>query len=526
MNSFLQKLRLLSSWSDVHYCVIIYVFSLILYTLTLRGVYGNPPPNSIKDILGQATKPFELSPERDRFILTYSLAENKSFALSTLLGEAAFPDDGYSKSGRIYIFFAPGISLLALPFYILGHMFQLAQVGAYFSIPLVASGTLVFLFKIARNIFKMPTWAALFAPLVFGFGSSSWNYAITMYQHHVTAFFIISSFYAVWKFKQQAKRSWIWGIVVWTNYALAIGIDYPNAMLLFPVMVYFLISSIKFTFKLSSITFSVRKAFLLTMIPFIMLMGLHGYYNQVNFGSWKTLSGSLADYRAVKEMHLQTKKNGQKELDNIQNAKQPVSFFREENVTNGINILLFSDQRGLFFYSPIFLLAILGILSQLRKKTVEIGVLLGVIAVNLFVYSSFGDPWGGWAFGPRYLIPSMSILSLFVALWLTQYGKSVYRRLTAFGLFIYSAAIALLGALTTNALPPKGEADLLKIPHTYEWNFHFLQNGASSSFLYNTFFASHISLIGFYLILYEILLGLAVVILFILPLKKSYENNA
>ncbi|HSW96322.1 MAG TPA: hypothetical protein VLF89_00700 [Candidatus Saccharimonadales bacterium] len=524
MNSVWQKLRLFFRNSDFLYCVFIFVISLVFYSLTLRGVYGNPQGKSIKNNLDTATKPFELSPERDRFILTLSLAENKSFALSPMLGEAAFPDDGY-YDGRIYIFFAPGISLLALPFYLLGQMFQMAQVGAYFSISIIASITLVFLFKIARNVFKMPVWASLAAPLVFGFGSTSWSYAITLYQHHVTTFFIMSSFYAVWKFKQRKKYGWIWAAFVWTNYALAIGIDYPNAILLLPVMIYFFLSSVTFIPNLPAFTVSVRKGFLLTMIPFIMLMGLHGYYNQVNFGSWKTLSGSLADYKAIKDKNILKQKNGQEQIKNIQNAKQPVGFFKEENVTKGLRILLFSDERGILFYSPIFLLSFIGIFAAIRKRTIEVSILLSIIAVNIFLYSSFGDPWGGWAFGTRYLIPSMAALSLFISFWLTKYGNSIYTKLTTFALLIYSIAVSLLGALTTNALPPKGEADLLKIPHTYEWNFHFLQNGASSSFLYNTFFSSHISLIGFYLVLYEALLGLAVIILFILPLRKTYESN-
>jgi hypothetical protein len=520
-----QKIAHFSRFTDTHYAFFVFLVGIILYTLTLRGVYGNPPGGSIKNNLDQATKPFELSPERDRYVLILSLAENKSFALSKVLANAAYPDDGYYQ-GRIYIFFAPGISLLALPFYLLGKMFHLAQVASYFAIALFASATLVFLFKIARNICKMPVGSALAAPLIFAFGSSSWSYAITLYQHHVTTFFIIASFYAVWKFKQNKKCSWLWGVFVWTNYALAILVDYPNAILMLPVMIYFFFTSLQLIQNYKAITFSLRKGFILTIIPFIMITCLHGYYNQVNFGSWKSLSSSLTDYKDIVEHNLLTKKNGQQQIKAIQDSKQPVSFFKEENVTNGLYILLFSDERGIFYYSPIFILALLGIFSALKHPTMEMSILVASIAVNIFLYSSFGDPWGGWAFGARYLIPAMAILSLFVALWLSKYGNVLYIKLTAFILFIYSAAVALLGALTTNALPPKVEAAPLKIPDTYTWNMRFLQNGASSSFMYNTFFSSHISLIDFYIILYEIILALAVIIFFVMPAVKNYEHNS
>lgn len=524
MKGLLQKIGSIFRLTDTHYAFFVFFVGILLYTLTLRGVFGNPPGQSIKNHLDQATKPFELSPERDRYVLILSLAENKSFALSKVLADSAYPDDGYYK-GRIYIFFAPGISLLALPFYLLGKAFHMAQVSSYFSISLVASTTLVLLFKIARNVFNMPIWASLAAPLIFAFGSTSWSYAITLYQHHVTTFFIIASFYAVWKFKQNTKYSWLWATFVWINYALAIGIDYPNAVLMLPVMVYFFFSALQIKQNYRSVVFSLKKGFLLTIIPFVMINGLHGYYNQVNFGSWKSLSSSLTDYKDIVEGNLLKQKNGQKQIQEIQNSKQPVSFFKEENITHGLYILLFSDERGIFYYSPIFLLAILGIFHTIKRNTMETSILLASVLVNVFLYSSFGDPWGGWAFGARYLIPSMAILSLFISLWLTKHGNALSTKLLAFILFIYSASVSLLGALTTNALPPKVEADPLKIPHTFFWNIRFLQNGASGSFLYNAYFSRHISLIDFYIILYEIILALAVVTFFVLPSKKTYEHN-
>lgn len=524
MKLFLQKIKSIFHFTDVHYAIFVFFVGIILYTLTLRGVYGNPPGESIKNNLDQTTKPFELSPERDRYVLILSLAENKSFALSKVLANAAYPDTGYYQ-GRIYIFFAPGISLLALPFYFLGKFFHIAQVASYFSIALFASMTLVFLFKIARNIFTLPIWASLATPLIFAFGSTSWSYAITLYQHHVTTFFSIASFYAVWKFKQQKKYSWLLGFFIWTNYALAILIDYPNAILLLPVMLYFFFSSLKLIRNYATITISLRKSFLLTSIFFIIITGIHGYYNQKNFGSWKNLSGSLTDYKAIVENDLLNKKNGHQQIKKIQNAKQPVSFFKEENVTHGLYILFFSDERGIFYYSPIFIFAIFGIFYAIQNLDIEKSILLASAAVNIFLYSSFGDPWGGWAYGSRYLIPTMAILSIFISLFLTKYEKNAYIKLTAFILFIYSTAVSLLGALTTNALPPKVEADPLNIPHTYLHNMRFLQNGASSSFIYNTFLSYHISLLNFYIILYEILLGLAVIVFFIIPSIKTYENN-
>src|SRR3989344_222873 len=108
----------------------IFFVGLAFYILTLRGVYGNIKGSEIKNNLDQGAKPFELSPERGRFILTLSLAESNSFALTKELADAAYPDVGYYQ-GRFYIYFPPGVSLLALPFYHLGKQYNLSQVTAY-----------------------------------------------------------------------------------------------------------------------------------------------------------------------------------------------------------------------------------------------------------------------------------------------------------------------------------------------------------------------------------------------------------
>ena len=117
--------------------VFLFLFALSIYTLTLRGVPGNIKSNQIAQ-LNHETKPFELSPERGRFILTKSLADNNSFALSNDLAQAAKPDVGYYQ-GRKYVYFAPGISIMALPFYVIGKIYNLSQVATFFMISLFAS---------------------------------------------------------------------------------------------------------------------------------------------------------------------------------------------------------------------------------------------------------------------------------------------------------------------------------------------------------------------------------------------------
>lgn len=513
-------------------CLLIILIAGSAYLLTLKGVYGNPQVKDITNSFNQATKPFELSPERDRYLLVLSLVQNRSFALSTQLADAAFPDTGYYQ-GKQFIYFAPGISLLGVPLYILGSSFNLGQLFTFGVIPLFAIATLIFIFLICRDIMKLPIWSSLLACGIYAFASTSWSYAVTLYQHHVTAFFIFASFYGVWRYRQKSIMSIFWGLFVWTNYALAIFIDYPNAILMLPVMIYFFISafSIHTTEDKQSITF--RISFLLTSVFFIILMAIHGYYNYANFGSWKNVSGGLIGIKQIRDLHLENNPHATQKIAQMQKNKNIVHFFTEDYFVHGLYILFISNERGLFFYSPIFILGIFGVIAVCSALNIEAATLLSISIIDIFLYSSFGDPWGGWAFGPRYLIPTMAVLSIFIALWLSTTKHRIVSKLITFPLLIVSTAISLLGTLTTSSIPPKSEADAmnrmytnLHVGYNFLYNLDFLKQGKSSSFLYNDFFANHIHLATYFLILSGTLAFIFIFILFVMPIfeKVRYEN--
>lgn len=504
--------------------VVMFLFSIILYVLTLRGVYGNPTGGMIKNNLDQATKPLELSPERGRYILVLSLGENGSLSLNQELGEAAYPDVGYRK-GKFYIFFAPGVSILALPFYWIGKQFNIAQTASFFMISLFASLTLIFLYKICRNILNLPIWASLLPAIVFGFGSTSWSYANTLYQHHITAFCIVATLYAAWKYRQKLKHSWIWALFAWFNYALAIGVDYPNVILMVPVMLYFFFAACKIYTKNSKTRILFRISFFVTSIVFIVISLIHGYYNNKHYGGWTKVSSTVVGYKKIQGLKVLNEKDPEKVIEKLEKDKVAISFFKEDNLPRGLAILLFAVDKGIFLFSPIFFLAILGIYLSLGAITFEVAVMLATILVNLFVYSSFGDPWGGWAYGPRYLIPSMAFLSIFIAVWLAKTRFQIIGRMLALILLAISSGIALLGAITTNAVPPKIEADYLKMKYNFLLNWDFLIENRSSSFIYNTFLSDKISLMQYYVYIFFAVITASYLILFVLPLIKDFNND-
>jgi len=493
-----------------------FLFAIAMYGLTVRGVGGRIDMSRIHDKLDIVSKPFELSPERGRFILTYSLAERKSFALDKKLATAANPDVGYYK-GKYFIYFAPGVSVLALPLYFLGKLYNIPQVGAFFTISLFAACNMVLVYVLSRKLLGAQAIPALVAAFIFAFASTSWSYAITMYQHHVSTFFILSSFLAVWIGNHHKKFNLYTSFYVWGAFGLSLFVDYPNAVLLLPVMSYFLYSFFSIQKTKKKYTFSYSIVPIVTSILFVILIGIHGYYNFVHFDSPTRLSGSLVGFDNLNSKKLSKDTTTDKTISELANQKDQQSYFKEKDLPRGFGILTGSTDRGLFYYSPIFLLAFLGIRYGLKKLSTEQFFLLSTICINLFLYGSWGDPWGGWAFGPRYLVPTMAILSMYIGLWLSKSKRYYASRIVTFILFSISSAISLLGALTTNQVPPKVEGLFLKLDYTYLLNYQYLMRNISSSYMYHQYFSHFMSVAGYYLLLLGIVLSAVFIILFIVP---------
>ncbi|HBI16758.1 MAG: hypothetical protein UR60_C0017G0001, partial [Candidatus Moranbacteria bacterium GW2011_GWF2_34_56] len=93
------------------------IFVIVVYALSLRGLPGNPTAENLKSSNWRYEGPLELSPERGRYALVYSIIEDKSLQFSPDVANMAIPDLAYSKSGNFVSLFAPGVSFVVLPGY-------------------------------------------------------------------------------------------------------------------------------------------------------------------------------------------------------------------------------------------------------------------------------------------------------------------------------------------------------------------------------------------------------------------------
>jgi hypothetical protein len=119
--------------------------------------------------------------------------------------------------------------------------------------------------------------------------------------------------------------------------------------------------------------------------------------------------------------------------------------------------MLISPNRGLFVFSPIALVAILGIPALVRRHpTLGAGWALIAALVQFLVYSCYSVWWGGFSYGPRYVLDVVVLLTPAAAVALmTSLSSKSARTVTAVALAwsIVVAATDVFRANTWNARP-------------------------------------------------------------------------
>ncbi len=111
--------------------------------------------------------------------------------------------------------------------------------------------------------------------------------------------------------------------------------------------------------------------------------------------------------------------------------------------------LLWGEYRGLFFWCPVLLMAIIG-LADLFRSAPALGVMVvSTVLLVVIQAAAFATPFGGNAMGPRYLAPALPSLGLAVA-----YG---IKRWPELGLILLLVSIASMGLVTAIAIDPPGD---------------------------------------------------------------------
>jgi len=307
----------------------------------------------------------------------------------------------------------PGTVFVAVPAYFVIHMvhrhfgsdltkWATLTVSLYltvaFSIGLAGALAGVGYHRLARELFPQASaWAHVAATFTFGLGTMMFPFSTLFFDHVLVAGLLLWSLLAiVWAQKASAgsagampakARSAGWLLLA----GLLIG---------FGIMCNYLVAGCAILYSAYALRVLRPRGSVLWLWSGILLpVALLAWYHQACFGSVLATA----------------------------NTNQ-ASLFESGNLLFGtfgvpqIEILgkiLFSQYRGLFFTSPVLLLAALAwVRMAWRKQIPPELVLCGAafvffLAINSAFQGEGWSPWsGGWSFGPRYLIPGMALLAM------------------------------------------------------------------------------------------------------------------
>jgi hypothetical protein len=456
---------------------------VLMHVLIVRGLPGNPSVEELSRVSWQFDGPLELSPERGRFALLYSLTEEHSLIFSLPVAKLAIPDLAINAAGEYVSLFAPAVSFLAVPGYLFGKLYGVAQVGAFAVISIFALLNFVLIRSIASRLGAEP-WAALLGALTFSLATPALPYAGTLYQHHVTVFLLLLTLWVLSRFRS------VWCLaVIWFACTASVVIDNPNLFLMFPVGVFALLRLWE-TIQIGEDTRGkARKALtaILTLVAFLPPLGFFVWYNQAAYHHPFQLPGTLESVNEIGpdgrpsresayEKQILTEDQLQSKSNRDATEKTAVGFFQTRNLYNGFFVHFLSPDRSVIWFTPVILLGIIGLALLYGRERQMAALIIACIGVNVLLYSMWGDPWGGWAFGSRYLIPTYALLAIGLAFALSRWRFSLVMLVLFIPLFIYSEWVNTLGAVTSLANPPQIQVLALEKQSGHEQKYTFMRN--------------------------------------------------
>jgi len=489
------------------------------------AVHGLPGNITESDMIGASWigGPFESSVERGRFALTFSLAENRTVHFSANLARFAVPDLGYINGSYVSLF-APAVSYLAIPGYLLGKMFSLSQVGAFLTSSLFGFINFWLIYSLSIKLGIRRT-AGLIGAVVFLFATPAFAYSTTLYQHHISTFLVLAGLWLAISFNSFWSFSLIWGLC-----AASILVDYPNLFLMLPLGVFALVRLLSVHISPTHIRFNLSPRRLLSLWTILVPLGLFLWFNQASYNNPLQFSGTVDSVREIGPNGLPasvpSSSAPQSTADTFSSPPPPtpkksaINFFHPRNLIRGLYTHLISPDRGILVFTPIVLLGAVGLFHLPAASVHLTQLLLATVGFNLVLYSMWGDPWGGWAFGSRYLIPAYAVCSLGLAAILDRWRKSALAPVVFQALFVYSLAVSTLGAVGLVGIPPEIETGALSAVSgrhersSFDRSAELILANRSKSFIYQAHLSRILPAWNYYLLVMALPAGLGTYLLY------------
>jgi hypothetical protein len=342
-----------------------------------------------------------------RLGLTFAIVQLKRLTIDVYYDtEGTRTTDFAVINGHHYTDKAIGTSVLGAVFYapiyaymkLTNHQIDLRVIKyilTFLSIglPSAFAGSLVF---VVCEAITRSSLRAYLATLAITLGTMVLPFSAIFFGHQLAGALLFSSFFLILQAKLYPAVGKKWGVIFLTGFLLAAAFvtEYTTAIVIFPLIVYYLYL-LRDKWSLHWLHSAILPLALGAIIPIGILMG----YDTSVYGNPFTIG-----YEHLGNEYQQAMSQG---FLGIGRPRLEVLFY-----------LTFHPAEGIFWQSPVLLLAVAGFYFLWREKRFRLEAILILIAFIgfLLLNSGYFLWWGGGSFAPRHLIPMLLFLAIPLAM--------------------------------------------------------------------------------------------------------------
>lgn len=335
--------------------------------------------------------------ERTRIYLSLALLDG-NVSVTDQVEKYGKPFDISKRGGEFYTDKAPGSSVIALPFIagyqLLGGGDSMEKLNVFVRrwvmVPFaLLSFLLVRVISLSSGASRQ---SANIASIFFAIGTSFFHYGSAFYGHALVTFFSLLAAWAVIKSLDAEDQRWrsAWQFSAGFAGACAFAVEYQAVVICVALAMGFL--TVRAHRRI--------RAILAPLLGASVPIGLTLLYNNAAFGGFLKTGYAHLPHAASRQNHV----------EGIYGVSLPS--------LEGLYGLLFTPSRGLLLCAPIVLLGFFG-LAHLWRRCRWLAVYAAISMVGLLFLMGGADAWfGGWAFGPRLLVPIFGLAAISAAITL------------------------------------------------------------------------------------------------------------
>ncbi len=300
------------------------------------------------------------------------------------------PPGVWGSDGNLYTKKPPGISFMTAPLIGLGHAIpdlNAVHIGLLtHAIVTAMTASLLFIWLLDLD-FSPPT--AMFTTLGYGLCTFAWVYARMFWESSLLALTFLIAVWSVYRVNNPIFLQYqeLWLLLCGLAIAVSLTLRFEATLAFILIGLYLAArwrdGTAAGSTSASRLTSHVSRLVIYLAPSLLVGLGLL-YFNFIRFGS-------LSETGYTEEI-----------------------LFREPWV--GAFGLLFSPGRGLFIYAPLLLLLFFGLRPAWSRLPRLYFWLIAALCLSYWLFYGSWFAWGGaWGWGPRFLLPILPLLMVFVA---------------------------------------------------------------------------------------------------------------